>query len=272
MKLILILMIKNEEKILLRCLSSLKGIVDGYCILDTGSTDSSLTIARDFLKDHRGCVTEEPWKNFGYNRTVSFDRAQEFCKRDGWDLKDTYGLLIDADMVFVNGTLKEMPLGAIGYKALQKNGNLEYMNARLLRMDYQWKCVGVTHEYWDGATEALGKEVCFIDDKNDGGCKADKFIRDRALLEEGLVNEPNNVRYTFYLAQTYSCLNMLEKSIEHYKKRIAQGGWFEEVWFSYYSIGELYKRMGDMIECEAWMLRAHAFRKERSEPVYKLAQ
>lgn len=272
MKLILILMIKNEEKILLRCLSSLKGIVDGYCILDTGSTDSSVTIARDFLKEHRGCVTEEPWKNFGYNRTVSFDRAQEFCKRDGWDLKETYGLLIDADMVFVNGTLKEMPLGAIGYKALQKNGNLEYMNARLLRMDYQWKCVGVTHEYWDGITESLGKEVCYIDDKNDGGCKADKFIRDRALLEEGLVNEPDNVRYTFYLAQTYSCLNMFEQSIEKYKKRIAQGGWFEEVWFSYYSIGELYKRMGDMIEFEAWMLRAHAFRKERSESIYKLAQ
>jgi hypothetical protein len=63
-------------------------------------------IAKTFLEENKGCVTEEPWQNFGYNRTISFDRAQDFCKRDGWNLTDTYGLLIDADMVFVNGTLK----------------------------------------------------------------------------------------------------------------------------------------------------------------------
>ena len=265
-------MIKNEEKILLRCLQAMEGIVDMYCILDTGSTDSSVTIAKKFLETHPGCVTEEPWQNFGYNRTVSFQRAQEYCRTGGWDLASTYGVLIDADMVFVCGNLKEKTLGAVGYKALQKNGNLEYMNARLLRMDYDWKCLGVTHEYWDGPTDHLDKEVCYIDDKNDGGCKADKFTRDWDLLEAGLKAEPNNVRYTFYLAQTYSCLNMLPESIVMYKRRIEQGGWFEEVWYSYYSIGDLYKRMGDMIECEAWMLRAHAFRKERAESVYKLAQ
>lgn len=265
-------MIKNEEKILLRCLEALVGVVDIYCILDTGSTDSSVAIAKKFLENHPGCVTEEPWQNFGYNRTVSFQRAQQFCREGGWDLKDTYGLLVDADMVFVCGSLKEKQLGAVGYKALQKNGNLEYMNARVLRMDYDWKCVGVTHEYWDGPTEQLEKDVCYIDDKNDGGCKSDKFTRDRALLEAGLLAEPNNVRYTFYLAQTYSCLNMFDESIAMYKKRIEQGGWAEEVWYSYYMIGDLYQRKGDMIEFEAWMLRAHAYRRERSESIYKLAR
>uniref|UniRef100_A0A6C0LA16 Uncharacterized protein n=1 Tax=viral metagenome TaxID=1070528 RepID=A0A6C0LA16_9ZZZZ len=270
MKLVLILMIKNEEKILKRCLDSLD--VDGYCILDTGSTDSSVELAREYLADKCGCVTEEPWQNFSHNRTVSFERAKEFCSGQGWDLTDTYGLLLDADMVFVPGTLRSEKLGAIGYKALQKNGNLEYMNARLVRMDYDWKCVGVTHEYWDGPTDHLDASVCYIDDKNDGGCKSDKFTRDRRLLEEGLVKEPGNVRYLFYLAQTYSCLNMYNESIEYYKKRIEAGGWCEEVWFSYYSIGDLYKRMGDIIEFEAWMQRAFAYRKERAESIYKLAQ
>ena len=263
-------MIKNEEKILKRCLDSLD--VDGYCILDTGSTDSSVELARKYLTNKCGCVTEEPWQNFSHNRTVSFERAKEFCSGQGWDLKDTYGLLLDADMVFVAGTLRTEKLEAIGYKAMQKNGNLEYMNARLLRMDYDWKCVGVTHEYWDGPTEQLASSVCYIDDKNDGGCKSDKFTRDRSLLEEGLIKEPGNVRYLFYLAQTYSCLNMYKESIEYYKKRIEAGGWYEEVWFSYYSIGDLYKRMGDIIEFEAWMLRAFSFRKERAESIYKLAQ
>ena len=272
MKLVLILMIKNEEKILLRCLESLAKVVDAYCILDTGSTDSSMEIATKFLKKNTGCITEEPWQNFGYNRTVSFQNAQNFCKSQGWDLHDTYGLLLDADMVFVNGTLKQEKLTAVAYKALQKNGNLEYMNARLLRMDYDWKCLGVTHEYWDGLTEPLDKSVCYIDDKNDGGCKSDKFTRDRTLLEDGIAKEPTNVRYMFYLAQTYSCLNMVDESIAYYKKRIDLGGWYEEIWYSHYSIADLYKRKGDLIEFEAWMLRAYAFRKERSESLYKLAQ
>ena len=108
MKLVLILMIKNESRILKRCLESLEGIVDAWCICDTGSTDDTVTIANEFLENRKGCLSVVPWQNFGYNRTKSFEVAQQYV-RDGlqWDLKDTYGLLLDADMVFVSGTLHE---------------------------------------------------------------------------------------------------------------------------------------------------------------------
>lgn len=270
----LILMIKNEEKILLRCLQALEGVVDYYCIADTGSTDSSVEIAKEFLKTHKGCINIDPWKDFGHNRTISFRKACDYLKSvDGCDLHTTYGLLLDADMVFIAGKLRNTILRATGYKMIQKNGGLEYMNARLLRMDFPWKCTGVTHEYWDGSeVEEVGMDICYIDDKNDGGSKHDKFERDKRLLEQGVKDEPDNVRYMFYLAQTYSCLNMIPESIKWYKKRIAAGGWYEEVWYSYYSIGELYKRIGNIIKFEQWMLRAFEYRKERAESIYKLAE
>ena len=108
-------MIKNEEKILKRCLEAVENFVDCFCICDTGSTDNSLEIAKEFLKTHKGCLTYEPWKNFGHNRTVSFQNAQTYIKQAlKWDLLKTYGLLLDADMVFVNKTLKEQTLNAIG--------------------------------------------------------------------------------------------------------------------------------------------------------------
>ena len=110
-------------------------------------------------------------------------------------------------MVFSAGSLRSQELGEIGYSIVQINGNLEYPNARLIRMDYDWTCKGVTHEYWDGPTETLSKSICYIDDRNDGGCKSDKFQRDAALLEKGLLDEPENVRYMFYLAQTYNSLH-----------------------------------------------------------------
>jgi hypothetical protein len=65
---------------------------------------------------------------------------------------------------------------------------------------------------------------------------------------------------------------MNKEAIKWYKKRIAAGGWFEEIWFSYYSIGDLHKRMGNIIKFEEWMLRAFEFRKERAESIYKLAE
>lgn len=273
MRLVLILMVRNEEKILTRCLEAVESVVDAFCIHDTGSTDKTCEIAREFLKTHEGTLSESEWKNFGHNRTLSFQAAQTYV-RDvlQWNLKETYGLLLDADMVFLEGALREQNLTETGYTIVQCAGTLEYPNCRLVRMDYNWVCRGVTHEYWDGPTVGLSKDVCRIDDRNDGGCKSDKFERDARLLEQGLQEEPNNVRYLFYLAQTYHSLERWKDAIRMYKKRIAAGGWVEEIWYSHYMIAQSHKSLGNLPKFEEWMLRAYAFRPGRAESIYKLAQ
>jgi len=265
-------MIKNEEKILKRCLEAVEKVVDCFCICDTGSTDSTQEVAKEFLKTRTGCLTIEPWQNFGHNRTISFVNAQKFVKDLGWNLEETYGILLDADMMFVPGKLRQQKLGAIGYKIIQKNANLEYYNARIIRMDYAWKCLGVTHEYWDGPSENLEKDICFIDDRDDGGCKHDKFERDAKLLEDGLAKEPENVRYMFYLAQTYKCVGRFTDAIAMYKKRIKAGGWAEEIWYSHYSIGDSHLKLKNISKFEDWMQRAHAYRPCRTESIYALAK
>jgi tetratricopeptide (TPR) repeat protein len=268
----LILMIKNEERILKRCLEAVENVVDYFCILDTGSTDKSVEIANEFLKTRKGCLTVEPFQNFGHNRTVSFQNAQNYLKTQSVDLTTVYGILLDADMVFVPGTLKQQTLGAIGYKIIQLNGNLEYYNSRIVRMDFIWKCIGVTHEYWAGPTENLEKNICYIDDRNDGGCKQDKFQRDAKLLEDGLEANPTDIRYMFYLAQTYKCIGKFKDAIKMYKKRIAAGGWAEEIWHSHYSIGECYLKLKDIPKFEAWMQKAFMYRSCRTESIYQLAK
>ena len=272
MKVALLLMVKNESAILKRCLEAVEAYVDAFCICDTGSTDTTVEIAKEFLKTHKGCVTVVPWKHFGFNRTETFRAGQSYLRTAGFDLKDTYGLCLDADMVFVPGTLLTQTLTEVGYTVIQCNGNLEYPNIRLVRMDHNWQCLGVTHEYWDNQGVPLPKSVCYIDDRNDGGCKSDKFQRDARLLEQGLIDEPDNVRYLFYLAQTYHSLGRYEDAVDMYAKRIAAGGWPEEVWYSHYMTGESYKELGMIPEFEMWMLLAIKFRPSRAEPYYKLAR
>jgi glycosyltransferase involved in cell wall biosynthesis len=269
---VLILMVKNEEKILRRCMAAVEGLVDAYVITDTGSTDNTTDIAVDFLVTHEGCLDVNTWENFGHNRSLSFKNAQGYCKAKGWDLKDSYGLLLDADMLFVPGTLKTQSLGELGYTMIQMAGGLEYPNTRLVRMDHEWVCKGVTHEYWDGPCTMLPKSVCYIDDRNDGGCKADKFPRDLALLEKALQTDPDNVRYLFYVAQTHHSMGNLEKAIEAYKRRIAAGGWYEEVWYSHYMIAKSYDVLKQPYLFEEWVQRGYDYYPKRSEGLYVLTR
>jgi glycosyltransferase involved in cell wall biosynthesis len=269
---VLILMVKNEEKILQRCMSAVEGLVDAYVITDTGSTDKTTNIALEFLMTHDGCLEVNTWKDFGHNRTLSFLNAQAYCNAKGWDMTDSYGLLLDGDMMFVPGKLKDQNLGDLGYTMIQSAGHLDYPNTRLVRMDYDWVCKGVTHEYWDGPCAHLSKDICYIDDRNDGGCKTDKFPRDLSLLLKGVEDEPDNVRYVFYLAQTYHAMGKWTEAIATYKKRIAMGGWFEEVWYSHYMIGKTYETLDDKYQFEEWIQRAYAFYPGRSEGLYHLAK
>lgn len=275
-KIILMLMIKNESKIIERCIGRALEHVDAVCILDTGSTDNTVEICKNFLST---CgkpfkIEVEPFKNFGYNRTISFLKAQELCKELNWDLDTTYAMAVDGDMIIrPSEKFKDFKLVHPGYTAIQNNGILKYYNVRFMKCGFNWKCVGATHEYWSG--DPVGKipyEVFYIEDVNDGGCKSDKFERDVRLLTEELQNEPDNPRTHFYLAQSLKDSGKFEEAIQYYKKRIKLGGWAEEVWYSYYTIGKCYNALKDIEKMEEWMVRAWKNRPWRAEPLYYLTK
>ena len=76
----------------------------------------------------------------------------------------------------------------------------------------------------------------------------------------------------FYLAQTYHSLGRWKDAITYYKKRITAGGWFEEIWYSHYMIGQSYLQLNNPIKFEEWMLRAFEYRPARAESIYKLTR
>jgi tetratricopeptide (TPR) repeat protein len=110
----------------------------------------------------------------------------------------------------------------------------------------------------------------FIRDIGDGGAKSDKFERDIRLLTNGIKEDPNNVRYYFYLANTYCDNGDYEKAIETYKKRIKMGGWDQEVWYSYYRIGNCYKNMGKIEEAIFSWMNGYDYLPYRLENLYEI--
>ena len=276
-RVIVLLMIKNESRIICRSITSALKIADAICVSDTGSTDNTVQVLKDFYPTLSipAKTYDHPWTNFGINRTKSFNDAKQFCHELNWDPARTYVLVIDADMELVveSSFDKQQDFGKKGYSLTQKAGTLHYINARLLRIDQPWKCVGATHEYWDGPNEGnISDSKLWINDRNDGGCKSDKFTRDLAMLEAELKEQPTNVRTHFYLAQTLKCLGRHEESIEYYKKRIELGGWYEEVWYAHYMIAHQYLELKKPEEAEMWVQKGQNFNSYRAESLYQLVK
>jgi len=272
-KICLAMIVKNESKIIERCMLACLPVVDYICICDTGSSDNTVEIMENFFRVHNipGKVVHHEWKNFGHNRTLSYQAARE-CFPDA-----QYCLLTDADMVLqVRPNFDKDSLTAGAYQFSQKNGPLFYFNTRLLGTQFNWKCVGVTHEYWDPQSERcinLQLETLYYNDLSDGGEKLNKFPRDIALLTQGLIDEPKNARYMFYLAQTYHDTSQYKDAIRWYRKRIQAGGWFEEIYYSYYRIARCkigqQKPWGEIEQAyeDAWK-----YCPARMEPVYEIAK
>lgn len=276
-KICLTMIVRNESKIIERCMDSVIDIVDCISICDTGSTDDTVQIIEKYIKTKglQGKVHRHEWKNFGHNRTLSVEAAQKLLAQLDFPLDKTYLLLLDADMLLeISPQFHKDSLQKDAYQISQKTDSLVHYNTRLIRASLPWKCLGVTHEYW--ACMAPSKEekleTLTINDRNDGGCKADKFERDVRLLTQGLKEEPNNERYLFYLARSHHCLNNYEEAIKWYQARIEKGGWKEEVWYSKYMIGNCYEDMNQWDKALSCYLDAYQFNPERAETIQQISK
>jgi tetratricopeptide (TPR) repeat protein len=214
-----------------------------------------------------GKIVYEPFKNFAHNRNFALNSA---C-----GMSD-FVLLLDADMVLdIKSSFKKEKLNNYdSFYILQGNENMYYQNVRIVRNNGLYSYTGVTHEYLNAPPYnrhyLFEKNELFIIDIGDGGAKSDKFERDIRLLTQGLIDEPKNERYYFYLANTYHDHGDFEKSIETYQKRIDCKGWNQEVWYSYYKMGHCYRNLGKMNDAICCWLSSMEILPERLETVYEI--
>ncbi len=107
------MIVRNEEALLERCLSSVKNFVDEMVIIDTGSTDHTVSIA----KDAGARVEHLPWPgDFAPARNAALNLVN-----------GDWVLVLDADEIFKSECIPEL-------KSLMKKNDLLLIN--LLRLEY----------------------------------------------------------------------------------------------------------------------------------------
>ena len=264
------MIVKNESKIIERLLSSVAPVIDTYCICDTGSNDNTVEVITSFFNNLgiEGRIVSSPFINFEQSRNFALSSAAGMAD---------YLLLLDADMCLDVKKFDKSKLSEYySYSILQGSEDFYYYNRRIVKNDGRSKYLGVTHEYLstpEGIVEKeFPKEEIFIIDIGDGGAKQDKFTRDIVLLEQGVLEEPNNARYYFYLANSYFSTGQCEKAIQNYDKRIELGGWDQEVWYSFYQKGLCYKVLKEDAKAIDSFLNAFNIIPHRLENLYEIVK
>ena len=288
-KLCLVMIVKDEEDTIKRCLSAVAPYISYWVIVDTGSKDKTIEVIKETMAGFGidGELHERPWVNFEVNRTESLELAKGKCD---------YRWIIDADDTFYPETPSVNPFAGLdtnpdGYQIMYKLSALQYHRVQLVKSDQEWCYKGVLHEYLHTEKKGVVQGTvpnCYviadISPLKRAATLEEKYANDAKILEEALIKEPKNTRYVFYLAQSYRDSAQYEKSIEAYQKRASMGEWEEEVYYSMYMVAKIKEKLGapapEVIDLysKAWEYRPsrlecvfHVMRKLREENRYLLA-
>jgi len=266
------MIVKDEAPVIRRCLESVRPLIDTWVIVDTGSTDGTQDIIRDVYSDLPGELYERPWKGFDGSRTEAIELARPAAD---------YLLFMDADDVMEVAPGSRMPeLTLDAYRIGVSIGPYRYRRRALVSTRLPWRYVGVLHEYLDcGSQHTLGNlegaTIVIVGGGARGRGKSprEKYLGDAEILRQGLIKEPDNERYVFYLAQTLRSAGEFEKAIEAYDRRAGMGGWDEEVFcsrlFAAQFAEELERPPAEVMDR---YLGAHESRPTRAEALGKLAR
>ncbi|HEY1795590.1 MAG TPA: glycosyltransferase [Stellaceae bacterium] len=242
----LCMIVKNEAAIIERCLDSVRPLVDFVLIEDTGSTDGTQQVIKDWMHRHDlpGQVFDEPWRDFSYNRT----RALEELRKNG---AIDYALIMDADdfIVYADGfdaAKFKSDLSHDQYAVELREPSIRYDRPQLCRNALPFRYRGVLHEFLETPPGAnWGRASGFhIASRREGARSRDpdKYRNDAAVLESALRDEKEphlRARYMFYLGQSYRDCGEKEKAAKAFLARAEQGLWNQEVYLSLYYTAQL---------------------------------
>ena len=276
------MIVKNEAQIIVQTLTQLTSFIqfDYWVINDNGSTDGTQELIRTFFKEKGipGELDETKWRDFGYNRTVVFEKA--YKKTDYvfvWDADDE----IQGKFVFPSNDALTSDCYSFTFG---NDSGFRSNRCQLFNNQLHWEYVGVLHEY--PLCKESNKELSYQDVKGEyffvgktvGNRNADKdkYKKDATLLEkafneayekgDGIFN-----RYAFYTAQSYRDCGMTEKSMEFYKKVLSLNTtWVQEKYMSCLEIYEIYEKMGQEELGLYYLVESFKYDNKRVECIYRL--
>jgi tetratricopeptide (TPR) repeat protein len=204
----LAMIVKNEARCLARCLRSIRSVVDEIIIVDTGSTDGTIEIAREFEAD----ISHFNWVN-------DFSAARNFALGHA---RGEWILVLDADEYASEALATEIrefirDQRAIGRLKIisnfRRHGNelrSQSFVSRLFPKGAHFQ--GRIHEQ---LASALPRVNLRGELWHDGYLETQKSARNIQLLLAELEREPDNAYFLYQLAVEYTSLDRPVEALPH---------------------------------------------------------
>lgn len=198
------MIVKNEAAFLGGCLSSLQGRVDEVVIVDTGSTDDTVAIARD-----HGCkVLHQDWRHdFSRARNLALDHAS-----NDWILYiDADERLVCPDLQTLGALIPAQGNAAARVRFRPRSDMTAYSELRLFLRDDRIRFDGSMHETIVPSVEAVCALNCLqiaelydvtIDHLGYDGDQSHKHVRNLPLLRAAIEQNPDRVYLHYHLGVT----------------------------------------------------------------------
>lgn len=276
-------MFKNEEEILERCINSVKPFVDGFLLVDTGSTDKSIKISKKYTKN----IHTIQFTDFVESKNKVLDLADK--------LDYEYILWMDADEYFdiknktiINHSIKD-------FISTDKDIMVNFIQ------DYHYKKIGMLYErprIWKnhigikfegpGIHEFIGYNyqtnaklyrdfLVYHEHKKNGkdwGVTSKFYLK---ILHAHVDKNPDDIRGLFYIARTYKDMHINEDAIQYYQKyrnvcNKLNYVWYEEYWYTLYEEADANIKLDRFKQAEKLLLHAIEVLPDRAEAYEKLME
>lgn len=269
----LLIMVKNAgdefRDILVRNLS----YIDRWTILDTGSTDNTIEIIKDVLKDKKGVLYQEPFINFRDSRNRLLELAGDVCAFNVM-LDDTY--VIQGDLQSFLEYIRGDDI-ADSFSITIEGDNTLYSSNRITKPERGLKYENIVHEIIQSENNlnamipySIARIIDLYSDYMNIRTNQRKQ-QDIDLLFQTLEEKPNDPRTIFYIAQSYICMKDWNNAIYWFKERVKiPGGYKEEIQDSLYyiaTISNFYLNV-EWETCLKLYLDCYNSNKKRSESLY----
>ena len=273
------MIVKNEERVIARCLESVKPFISYWVIADTGSTDKTKEVIQQTMAGIPGEIIDVEWQGWAVTRTAPLTVCRPHV--------DYVLAVIDADETLEAPPSAFDSLTLAAYDIWRQKGELEWPRTSVLKADLPWmfEAVGDRHEMpvlGAGFVPGRGQiEGAWMRNHSDGMSQGDpaveieRYRKDAEALKEALAKNPTDGRTAFYLAQSYRDSVQTTKAVDAYLVRAnMQTGFHEERYIAFLEAAKLmvFPLGWPREKWEPVFLRAHELRPQRAEALFHLGR
>lgn len=230
----LVMIVKDARPDLERTLPTFARHITSWIVCDTGSTDGTPEIVRRLLSGIPGELFDDPWVNFGHNRSLALSRARGTAD---------WLLLMDADMSLEIDPGWEPDSAVDAYMIeMGRHTDYSYRLPLLVRGDLPWISVGAVHEYTalEGGHPFTRRNTDHV--RVDMGAQhrgsPEKYEWHLGMLLDDWRRE-QSPRTAYYIGQTFRSLGRSEEAREWFLRRAGMAGWEEERYCAAYGAAML---------------------------------